>query len=186
MVLRPSTHLDSFARDHLPDPATWPLLTFDRPELQYPDRLNCGEVLLDGAISEGCGDRLAILHRDRRLTYADLHRLSDAYARVLQMAQVRPGARVLLRGDNTPELFAAWLAVVRIGAIAVTTMPMLRARELGPIIRKARVAVALCEAGLDAELRLAAAAEPVLRTILTFGAPGADVEQAVQGGADPV
>ena len=37
----PSAHLDTFARDHLPPPEQWPEILLDRPELQFPDRLNC-------------------------------------------------------------------------------------------------------------------------------------------------
>ena len=57
-----------------------------------------------------------------------------------------PGNRVLLRGGNSIGLALAWLAVVKAGLIAVATMPLLRARELGDIIDKAQPTVALCDA----------------------------------------
>ena len=34
-------HVDTFARDNLPPRDQWPEFTFDLPELQYPERLNC-------------------------------------------------------------------------------------------------------------------------------------------------
>jgi 2-aminobenzoate-CoA ligase len=52
-ALCPSGHTDGFARAHLPPPDTWPDFLFDLPELQYPERLNCASVLLDGAIARG-------------------------------------------------------------------------------------------------------------------------------------
>ena len=77
----------------------------------------------------------------------------DRIARVLveDMGAV-PGNRVLLRGCNTPTLAAIWLAVQKAGCIAVTTMPLLRAKELAEIIAKAQVTHAFCETALLAEL----------------------------------
>ena len=69
-----------------------------------------------------------------------------------------PGNRVLLRAANKPMLVACWFAVMKAGGIAVATMPMLRAKELGQIIEKARVTIALCDVALRAELEAAAAA----------------------------
>jgi 2-aminobenzoate-CoA ligase len=63
-----------------------------------------------------------------------------------------PGNRVLLRGANTPMMAACWFAVVKAGGIAVGTMPLLRARELVPIVDKAQVSHALCDARLADEL----------------------------------
>ena len=42
-----SSHVDTFARDNLPPRDQWPDRIFTRPELQYPDRLNCIVELLD-------------------------------------------------------------------------------------------------------------------------------------------
>jgi len=65
----------------------------------------------------------------------------------------------------------AWLAVVKAGAIAVATMPLLRARELGDIIDKAQPTLALCDARLLQELELARQERPVLATVVPFQAP---------------
>ena len=46
-----------------------------------------------------------------------------------------PGNRVLLRGPNNPWLAACWFGVLKAGAVAVTTMPLLRAGELSTIAR---------------------------------------------------
>ena len=36
----PSAQIDSFVRDRLPAPEHWPDLLFDRPELEFDDRIN--------------------------------------------------------------------------------------------------------------------------------------------------
>jgi hypothetical protein len=59
---------------------------------------------------------------------------------------LQPGNRVLLRGGNSIGMALAWLGVVQAGLVAVATMPLLRAKELGEIIEKARPALALCDA----------------------------------------
>lgn len=48
MKSRVTAHLDTFARDRLPPPDQWAELSFERPELRYPDRLNAAAELLDG------------------------------------------------------------------------------------------------------------------------------------------
>jgi 2-aminobenzoate-CoA ligase len=71
-----------------------------------------------------------------------------------------PGNRVLLRGGNSIGMALAWLAVVKAGLVAVASMPLLRAKELGDIIDKAQPTVALCDARLQDELQLAQARTP--------------------------
>jgi 2-aminobenzoate-CoA ligase len=58
---------------------------------------------------------------------------------------------------------------MKAGAIAVTTMPMLRSRELEVIAERAHIEHALCDARFADELRAAAAAGGRLGRILTFG-----------------
>ena len=58
--LAPSSHLDTFARDHLPPQDQWPVFVFDRPEVHYPEQLNCAESLVDLHVREGRGQRTAL------------------------------------------------------------------------------------------------------------------------------
>ncbi|MBX3702267.1 MAG: AMP-binding protein [Steroidobacteraceae bacterium] len=161
--------MDTFAKDRLPPQEQWPRLHFDLPELQYPARLNCATVLLDDAIAEGHGDRPAILADAGAVSYRELLAQANRIANVLAALGVRPGNRVLLRGYNGAMLYAAWLAVMKTGAIAVTTMPMLRVPELSAIMTKSRPAFALCDQRLVAELREAAAATGESGTVVTWG-----------------
>ncbi|MEX1995076.1 MAG: AMP-binding protein [Steroidobacteraceae bacterium] len=174
--------MDTFARDRLPPKELWPRLHFDLPELQYPARLNCATVLLDDAIPEGHGDRPALLTDAGPISYAELLERANRIANVLKDAGVVPGNRVLLRGYNGPELYSAWLAVMKTGAIAVTTMPMLRAPELAAIIIKAEPAFALCDHRLLMELRTAISAQGFVRTVISWG--GGDLEGRMERAAD--
>ena len=171
-----TAHIDTFARDHLPPPDQWPELLFELPELNYPDRLNCAEELLDGAVTRGWGERTAILAPGGlSWTYAELKARANRIARVLvEYMRLVPGNRVLLRGPNSPMMAACWFAVMKAGGIAVATMPLLRAKELTDIIGKARISHALCDARLAAELDVARAACPTLTAVMQFQTDAAD------------
>ena len=167
--LFPSAHVDTFARDNLPPAAQWPSLRFDRPELQYAPRLNAAVELLDRWVGAGHGERIALRTDAATCTYRQLQAQVDRIARVLvEDLGLVPGNRVLLRGANEPMMAACWLAVVKAGLVAVGTMPMLRARELVPVIDKAQVAAALCDVRLKDDLLQAQRECPVLRQVLWF------------------
>ncbi|HEY1226166.1 MAG TPA: AMP-binding protein, partial [Ramlibacter sp.] len=169
-----SAQSDRFVHDRLPPRAQWPELRYDLPELRLPDRINLAEELLDKAATKGWGGRPMLRSTRGTLTYVQAREQVDRIARVLvEDLGLVPGNRVLLRGGNSPALALAWLAVVKAGLIAVATMPLLRARELGDIIDKAQPAVALCDAGLLAELQAACAERPVVRTLVPFNTPDA-------------
>ena len=177
----PSAHVDTFCRDNLPPREQWPAFLLDRPELRYPARLNAAVELLDATVAAGHGERIALRTDAARCTYRQLQAQVDRICRVLveDLALV-PGERVLLRAANTPMMAACWLAVVKCGLVAVATMPMLRARELVPVVEKARVRAALCDARLKDDLVATQRQCPVLERVLWF-----DDGDGTVGGAAP-
>ncbi len=171
MQLSPSAHTDTFCRDNLPPADQWPELRFDLPELHYPEQLNCAEALLDATVARFGPDRPCLRTPTETWTYGDLLR------RVNQAAQVFtsdfglvPGNRVLLRGPNNPWLVAAWFGVLKAGGVAVTTMPLLRAREITALTELTRPGLAVCDHRFADELTAAA---PGLPTVFYGGAPPA-------------
>jgi 2-aminobenzoate-CoA ligase len=143
--LSPSAHVDPFCRDNLPPADQWPELLFELPELHYPDRLNCAVRLLDDAVERWGPDRLCVLSPDSTWTYGGLLERANQVASVLVEAGVVPGSRVLLRGPNNPWLAACWFGVIKAGAVAVTTMPMLRTHELTKIVEISKPTLALAD-----------------------------------------
>ena len=164
-----TAHVDTFTRDHLPPIEQQPVYLFDLPELQFPPQLNCAAELLDAAVARGWGERPCILGPGLRWTYADLQRRADAVAHVLvDEMGVLPGQRVLLRAPNNAMLAACWFGVMKTGAVAVATMPLLRAKELRQVVAKARVTYALCDRSLAEELALARPDCPTLEHVRLF------------------
>jgi 2-aminobenzoate-CoA ligase len=179
--------IDTFAEDNLPPPAQMPDFRFTLPELQYPERLNAVAELLDARVTGGHGARPCLIGADGTVwSYAEVQERVDRIARVLadELGVIR-GHRVLLRAPNSPMLAVAWLAVVKLGAIAVATMPMLRAKELTYIVHKAQVRLALCDRRLADEIERTRAAEPMLRRIVYWGGREADGLEAMMARAAP-
>jgi 2-aminobenzoate-CoA ligase len=165
-----SGHIDRFTRLNLPSRELWPVFQFDRPELDYPERLNCAVELLDRNVEIGNGDKVAVYTRSRTLTYAELLAEANRVANYLvDELGVIAGNRVLLHGFNGVDLMIAWYAALKVGAVAVTTMPLLRAGELAKVIGKGQVSFAMCDARLEDVVREAAKTEPVLRSIVSWG-----------------
>jgi 2-aminobenzoate-CoA ligase len=192
MRLSPSAHLDTFCRDRLPPADQWPQFRFELPALAYPQRLNCAAELLDATAARLGAGRPCLRSVTGTWTYGETVRLTNQLAQVLtEDFGLRPGNRVLLRGPNHPWLAAAWLAVIKAGGVAVTTMALLRPGEIAAITALTEPALALCDARFAADL---AAAAPGLTT-MHYG-PGSDlaarcaakdgVFRAVQTAADDV
>jgi acyl-coenzyme A synthetase/AMP-(fatty) acid ligase len=172
MELTTSAHVDTFTRDHLPPPETWPELRFTLPELAYPRILNCADPLLDRWVREGAAGRPCCIGEEESWSYADLRARANQVAHVLvsELGLV-PGNRVLLRGPNNPWLVACWFGVLKAGGVVVTTMPLLRSGELRTIAEMGAVDLSLCEARFEADL--AAAQAPGMR-IVRYGGDGPD------------
>ncbi|WP_326565147.1 AMP-binding protein [Amycolatopsis rhabdoformis] len=169
MALTPSAHVDSFCRDNLPAEADWPEFRFTLPELAYPARLNCAVELLHGAITRFGPDRPCLVTDAGTWTYGDLARRSDQVAHVLVADfGVVPGNRVLLRGPNNPWLVATWFAVLKAGAVPVTTMPLLRAGEVDDLVELTRPGLIVTDHRFAADLDAMAHAVPILE----YGGPG--------------
>lgn len=182
--LAPSTHVDHWPRQQLPPAEEWPTLTMEGV-YAYPERLNAAVELVDRALSDGHGDRPALITPDggggwMHTTYAELAAQVDALAHVLVSDMgLEPGNRVLLRGFNGRWMAVAWLATVKAGLVAVTTMPLLRTKELRIIAERAKCQAALCDARLADELRLAAESPTTLRDIRVWGTSDAEGLEAL-------
>jgi len=167
--LGPSAHVDTFARDNLPPLDQWPDLILDRPEFQYPERLNVAVELTDRMVEKGFGDRVALIGNGRRRTYKELTDWSNRLAHALvENYSVKPGNRVLIRSGNNPALVAAWLGATKVGAVVVNTMPLLRASELTKIIDKAEISIALTDSRIADELVASANGSRFLKQVVGF------------------
>ena len=151
-------------------------------------------------VEQGFGDHTALIGNGRRRTYKELADWSNRLAHALvEDFGVKPGNRVLIRSGNNPAMVAAWLAATKAGAVAVNSMPLLRAGELTKIVDKAEASLALCDSRIADELVACAKDSRFLKKVINFdGTANHDAEldrvglsksvrfQAVQTGRDDV
>jgi 2-aminobenzoate-CoA ligase len=165
-----SAHTDRFVLDRLPPPEQRAQMHYDAAAQEILAQSNLVSVLLDDAIAhKGWGAQALLRSSKMTLSFTDVQDRVNRIAQVLtQDLHLVPGNRVLLRGGNSIGMALAWLGVVKAGLVAVATMPLLRAKELGDIIDKAQPAMALCDAKLLDELVTAQKQHTALHTIVPF------------------
>ena len=197
-MLGPTAHIDTFTRDNLPPFEQWPELLLDN--FRYPAELNAAVELTDRMVDRGFGDHVALIGNGRRRTYKELSDWTNRIAHAMvENYDIKPGNRVLVRSANNPAMVACWLAATKAGAVVVNTMPMLRAGELGKIVDKAEIALALCDTRLMDEMIACAKCSRFLKKVIGFdGTANHDAEldrvalskpvrfEAVKSGRDDV
>ncbi len=109
-------------------------------------------------------DRVALLHGDEVITYAQLGRRRAAIAAQLQELGLRRRDRVVVHLPNAPEFLYLYFALQMIGVIPVLALPAHRRLEIEHF---ARLADAVAYFGSDAELgRTVQAASTALRHVV--------------------
>lgn len=152
-------------------PGPMPSTLFEQDGLIKTGILNCASFLDDCVDEREWGSRVAIIAENgEEWTYAELRNAANAVAAALtQRYRVARGSRVILHGHSTPLMIALWFAVLKAGAVIVTTMPLLKARELAAIATKSGASLALVDHRLQLEVQAAARLAPVIETIIPYG-----------------
>ncbi|MBI3092419.1 MAG: benzoate-CoA ligase family protein [Candidatus Tectomicrobia bacterium] len=159
----------SIPAEYLPAPNLWPERTRLLAELNYPQQLNAAQLLVEGEAGERRADRPAIYFRDEVITYGALARRVNRLGNAMKALGVGPGDRVVLRTPNRPSFIESWLATVKIGAVVVATMPLLRARELEYIANDSEAKIVIVEGSLYQEIGQARPKMSTVRHVLVHG-----------------
>lgn len=80
--------------------------------------------------AEQFGERTAVVEKNRSMSYADLHRRSDAIAAGLRDKGLTPGMCAILQFPNCIEYVLAAFACFRLGVIPILTLPAYREAEI--------------------------------------------------------
>lgn len=94
-----------------------------------PEPFNLATHFVDRHVTEGRGDRTALLVGDRSVSYAELAKLTNRIGHVLLDAGVRKGQRVLLALSDGEEFVATWYAAQKIGAVTAEVYPFLQPKD---------------------------------------------------------
>ena len=114
------------------------MTTNDHPWVRFyepgiPERLTYPSVTLGAMLAETASkfpDHTALAFFGKKITYAEVDRLTDRFASALLGLGVGKGDRVALMLPNIPQMVIAYYGTLRAGAIAVATNPLYHSHEL--------------------------------------------------------
>jgi benzoate-CoA ligase family protein len=139
------------------------------------EQFNLASWFVDRHVTEGRGERVALLTEDRRVTYAELATLVNRVGNVLRELGVRQEERVLLVLSDGVEFVATWYGAQKLGAVTAEAYTFLPAKDLAYYLRYTRAGVAVVDGGTLPRMREARAASPWLRRLLVVGVPSEDL-----------
>lgn len=114
-----------------------------------PDHFNFGTDVVDRWAREHDGPALIWCNEageERVYSYAEMARLSDRFAAVLQREGVGKGDRIVVMLPRLPEWMIALVAAFKIGAVPVPCIEMLTARDVDYRVRNSEARAVLCRA----------------------------------------
>jgi benzoate-CoA ligase family protein len=121
-----------------------------------PAQLNIADFFLDARVTEGRGDRTALITDTRRWTYREVQALANRYANLLSSAGVAPEQRVIIALPDGPDYVGALFGTLKIGAVVVMVNPELKPDAIEYFFGYARPTVALVPAERADAFRAAA------------------------------
>ena len=124
-------------------------------------------------------DRVALIDRDRRYTYADVDRLSDNLALNLLALGLRPLDRVVVQLPNVAEFVVLYVALQKIGGIPIAALATHRYAEVSQFVRIASAVAGVFpqrqgEFEFPPMIARVRAENPYLRLSIVLGRAGAD------------
>jgi len=102
---------------------------------QVPEYFNIGTACIDDHIEKGHGDNTAFILEDSEcgtfeMNYQQLFEATNRFANFLNLLQIDPQDRVLIRLPNSLEYPTAFFGCLKLGAVAVPTSTLLSAEEV--------------------------------------------------------
>ncbi len=85
-------------------------------------------------VFERYADRVAVIDRERAITYAELNQLSDNLALNLLYSGIEPLDRVVVQLPNVAEFVILYFAVQKIGCIPIAALASHRYREISQFV----------------------------------------------------
>ena len=121
--------------------------TRDDPNLLLVSRESCVHQLFEQQVSRRA-DAVAIVHRDRRISYAELNGLANGIARDLLQLNLGPNALVGICLDRSPEMIAAMLAILKTGAAYLPLDPAYPQEHLSLLLKDSDAQALITESSL--------------------------------------
>lgn len=129
--------------------------------------MNAAQLAVDSLARFGVHD--AVRFEGKTRTNEEQELLACKLAAVLRARGVGPGDRVVVMMPNCPEIFCAFQAVWKIGAVILPVMPQLGPREVGYLLEDSGAKVALVAPVLAPVVDAARSAAPRCEALLSLG-----------------
>jgi len=149
-----------------------------RAELAYDDAptKNIAYFLAERNCERGLGDKVALIWENAagdvttKFTFNQLRLYSNAYAKLLRDLGVEPGARVCLFMDKIPDLYFAFVGILKAGAIAQPLFSAFREDSLFTRLENAETSVVLTMKKLAGRVRRIRDKLPALQHLVVVDA----------------
>jgi len=122
-------------------------------------------------------DKPAIIAGERRFSYGELDGMANRVANGLRALGVQRGDRVAIMLPNVPEFPAIYFGVLKLGALAIPLNALLKAAEIGRILRDADAVSIFAWPSCLEEARQAVSQAPACRHLIV-ASPGERDEAA--------
>ena len=133
------------------------------------ESFNASVYLLDRQVEAGRGGHTAVTGPAGSASYAELAGQVAVFAAGLASLGIRPEERVLIAATDCPEHVVTFLALLRLGAIAVPVSTMYNGTELGELLRDTRARVVVASAEFAGAAREAIRLAPEAHTLVLIG-----------------
>jgi amino acid adenylation domain-containing protein len=126
-------------------------------------------------------DKVALVCKQDRVTYAELDARSNALAHALSRRGVSRGDRVIIFADNTVETAVAFWAVLKANGVVSLVNPLTKADKLAYLLNDCRATALMTDAHLAGVFSVAAARSPHLRAVVVSGVPKPELMASLPG-----
>nr|VFK51444.1 MAG: benzoate-CoA ligase [Candidatus Kentron sp. TC] len=118
------------------------------PAIDIPEQCNAASLFVDAHMTEGRGDRPAILCGERTVTYLDLRDGMNRFGNMLKELDTRMEERVAILLPDIPEFAFAFFGTMKTGAVAVPLNTLLRPEEYEYLLNDCRARILVAHASL--------------------------------------
>lgn len=153
-------------QEYLPSKDLWPKRIYELPEHKnIPQKFNSSEVLIDGAVAKGWGDKPALLIDEQKIPYKALAANMNKFGNALKSLGLEENDRVMLRSPNIPPAIVANFAAIKAGGIFLPTSPLFARTEIAHVANNSEAKFMIVAAAMWDEVEKAL---PDIKTVQHF------------------
>jgi benzoate-CoA ligase family protein len=141
----------------------------------FPKTFNLATYFLEHNLDAGRSDKVAVLWRDERHTYAQVDRRARQAARAFRELGADVEDRVLIALPDRPEFVFALFGVLKAGCVLAMCNPLASAEDIAYYLDYTRARVFVCSADVAARAEAAIGMARHLRVAIVVADPGETV-----------